>query len=160
MALTDKLTAIADATRAKTGTTEQMTLDEIATAISGISSAKGITMSQMGYASTSGYTTVSINLSSYFDTSDVIYLIYTVSVKNSSNWYSNFVTVNCASGTITKVQWGTTSSTWSSPAYDITYTLSGTTITLKFPSTVLFNTKGSSATTSTSVPFYMIGVKK
>ena len=30
MALTDKLTAIADATRAKTGTTNQMTLDEIA----------------------------------------------------------------------------------------------------------------------------------
>ena len=42
MALTDKLTAIADATRAKTGTTNQMTLDEIATAINGISSEKGI----------------------------------------------------------------------------------------------------------------------
>lgn len=44
MALTDKLTAIADATRAKTGTTNQMTLDEIATAINGISIEKGIGM--------------------------------------------------------------------------------------------------------------------
>ena len=33
MALTDKLTAIADAIRSKTGTTEAMTLDEMATAI-------------------------------------------------------------------------------------------------------------------------------
>ena len=42
MAHTDKLTAIADATRAKTGTTNQMTLDEIATAINGISNKEGI----------------------------------------------------------------------------------------------------------------------
>ena len=33
MALTDKLTAIADAIRSKTGTTEPMTLDEMVTAI-------------------------------------------------------------------------------------------------------------------------------
>lgn len=37
MALTDKLTAIADAVRAKTGGAEPLTLDEIAAAISGIS---------------------------------------------------------------------------------------------------------------------------
>ena len=36
MALTDKLTAIADAIRSKTGTTESMTLDEMITAISNI----------------------------------------------------------------------------------------------------------------------------
>ena len=36
MALTDKLTAIADAVRAKTGGTELLTLDAIASAISGI----------------------------------------------------------------------------------------------------------------------------
>ena len=38
MALTDKLTAIADAVRAKTGGTELLTLDAIASAISGIQS--------------------------------------------------------------------------------------------------------------------------
>lgn len=36
MALTDKLIAIANAIRAKTGETEQMTLDQMATAIAGI----------------------------------------------------------------------------------------------------------------------------
>ena len=36
MALTDKLTAIADAIRSKTGTTEAMTLDEMVTAIANI----------------------------------------------------------------------------------------------------------------------------
>lgn len=36
MALTDKLVAIANAIRAKTGETEQMTLDQMATAIAGI----------------------------------------------------------------------------------------------------------------------------
>ena len=41
MALTDKLTAIADAVRAKTGGTELLTLDEIAAAISGISGGGG-----------------------------------------------------------------------------------------------------------------------
>lgn len=42
MALTDKLTAIADAVRAKTGGTELLTLDEIAAAISGISGGGGL----------------------------------------------------------------------------------------------------------------------
>ena len=37
MALTDKLKAIADAIRSKTGLTNQMTLDEMATEISNIS---------------------------------------------------------------------------------------------------------------------------
>jgi hypothetical protein len=36
MLLTDKLTAIGDAVRAKTGTEDPMTLDEMATAIEGI----------------------------------------------------------------------------------------------------------------------------
>ena len=41
MALTNKLTAIADAIREKTGTTEPMTLDSMATAISGITGGGG-----------------------------------------------------------------------------------------------------------------------
>ena len=41
MALTDKLTAIADAVRAKTGGTALLTLDEMATAISSITGASG-----------------------------------------------------------------------------------------------------------------------
>lgn len=41
MALIEKLTAIADAIREKTGTTETMTLDQMASAISGISGGGG-----------------------------------------------------------------------------------------------------------------------
>ena len=41
MALTDKLTAIADAVRAKTGGTALLTLDEIVSAIGGISGGGG-----------------------------------------------------------------------------------------------------------------------
>ena len=43
MALTDKLTAIGDAIRAKTGGTEALTLDGMVTAISGISTGGGTT---------------------------------------------------------------------------------------------------------------------
>ena len=41
MALTNKLTAIADSIRAKTGSTNKLTLDEMPTAISNISSGGG-----------------------------------------------------------------------------------------------------------------------
>ena len=41
MALTDKLTAIADAVREKTGGTEEMTLDQMAVAIAGITAGGG-----------------------------------------------------------------------------------------------------------------------
>ena len=41
MALTDKLTAIADAIRGKTGGTEEMTLDQMATEINGIEAGGG-----------------------------------------------------------------------------------------------------------------------
>ena len=42
MALTDKLTAIADAIREKTDTTALLTLDQMPDAISGISGAEGV----------------------------------------------------------------------------------------------------------------------
>ena len=78
MALTDKLTAIADATRAKTGTTNQMTLDEIATAINGISSKKRmIIMSYPTY--NQSFSTYTIQHSSYsqnIDTNFTFYLVF------------------------------------------------------------------------------------
>ena len=41
MALTEKLTAVADAIRGKTGKTEEMTLDQMATEIAGIETGGG-----------------------------------------------------------------------------------------------------------------------
>ena len=78
MALTDKLTAIADATRAKTGTTNQMTLDEIATAINGISIEKGIGMLGIP-APKNSVSLVTIQHSSYspyIDTNFPFYLVF------------------------------------------------------------------------------------
>lgn len=77
MALTDKLTAIADATRAKTGTTEQMTLDEIATAISGISSSKGVIMLSFPTA-TDAHSSFSLNHSLYSQYVDMNFPCYLV----------------------------------------------------------------------------------
>ena len=54
MALTDKLTAIADAIRGKTGGTEEMNLDQMALAIAGISGGGG------GGAKTLTYTVASV----------------------------------------------------------------------------------------------------
>lgn len=47
MALTDKLTAIANAIRSKTGETEKMTLDQMPTKIGGIETGGGIDLSQV-----------------------------------------------------------------------------------------------------------------
>ena len=49
MALTDKLTAIADAIRAKTGKSNTMTLDEMATEISSISGSGSSTVDNRRY---------------------------------------------------------------------------------------------------------------
>ena len=77
MALTDKLTAIADATRAKTGTTNQMTLDEIATAINGISIEKGIII--LGYPmSTKPLSIARIQHSSYSQNIDTNFPFFIV----------------------------------------------------------------------------------
>lgn len=69
MALTDKLTAIADAIRGKTGGTEEMTLEQMAAAITGIQTgggtsggAGGIYMAKVTPASDSSYITVTHNL--------------------------------------------------------------------------------------------------
>lgn len=78
MALTDKLTAIADATRAKTGTTNQMTLDEIATAINGISNKKGIGMWIIPTENNKSYTVFTINHSLYSEQVDTNFPFYIV----------------------------------------------------------------------------------
>ena len=60
MALTDKLTAIANAIRSKTGSTNAMTLDEMATEISNISVGSGGSSGDiaMSFDSTTGILTI------------------------------------------------------------------------------------------------------
>ena len=96
MALTDKLTAIADATRAKTGTTNQMTLDEIATAINGISIEKGIGMLGIPTENKS-YTVFTIQHSSYsgnIDTNFTFYLVFGCYITGTSGMVGKILKVD------------------------------------------------------------------
>lgn len=105
MALTDKLTAIADATRAKTGTTNQMTLDEIATAINGISSGKGMRI--MGFpTSTKSYSVFTIQHSSYsqyIDTNFPFFLVFGCYITGISGMVGKIVKVDRNNSTIKEV---------------------------------------------------------
>ena len=105
MALTDKLTAIANATRAKTGTTNQMTLDEIATAINGISIEKGIII--LGYPTyNQSYSTYSIQHSSYsqnIDTNFPFFLVFGCYIPGTSGMVGKILKVDRNKSTINEV---------------------------------------------------------
>lgn len=105
MALTDKLTAIADATRAKTGTTNQMTLDEIATAINGISSKKGMVI--VSYPiSTKPLPLVRIKHSSYSQTIDTnfpFFLVFGCYIAGTSGMVGKILKVDRNKSTINEV---------------------------------------------------------
>ena len=106
MALTDKLTAIADATRAKTGTTEQMTLDEIATAISGISSG-GKEMLHGRYTMATGTHASFIidypRLSSHIDMNFPFYLVFGFYITGFQGTFNKIVKVDTKKLTIQEV---------------------------------------------------------
>ena len=106
MALTDKLTAIADATRAKTGTTNQMTLDEIATAINGISSGgKEILLGQYTMA-TGNHASFIIDyprLSSHIDMNFPFYLVFGVYIKGFQGTFNKILKADTKKLTIQEI---------------------------------------------------------
>lgn len=86
MALTDKLTAIADAVRAKTGGTALLTLDEIAAAISGISGGGGpfTNATTLGvYEATKDVSAIQIDWLTEWDKYDLV--IFKPSITFSAN---------------------------------------------------------------------------
>lgn len=86
MALTDKLTAIADAVRAKTGGAERLTLDEIAAAIRGISGGGGpfTNATTLGvYEATEDVSAVQIDWLTEWDKYDLV--IFKPSITFSAN---------------------------------------------------------------------------
>ena len=108
MALTDKLTAIADATRAKTGTTNQMTLDEIATAINGISIEKGIGMVGIPTANKS-YSIFTIKhslYSEYVDTNFPFFIIFGCYITGTNGMVGKILKVNRNESTINELSFG------------------------------------------------------
>ena len=108
MALTDKLTAIANATRAKTGTTNQMTLDEIATAINGISIEKGIGMVGIPTANKS-YSLFTINhslYSEYVDTNFPFFIVFGCYITGTNGMVGKILKVNRNESTINELSFG------------------------------------------------------
>lgn len=86
MALTDKLTAIADAVRAKTGGTALMTLDEIVSAIGGISGGGGpfTNATTLGvYEATEDVSAIQIDWLTEWDEYDLV--IFKPSITFSAN---------------------------------------------------------------------------
>ena len=86
MALTDKLTAIADAVRAKTGGTEMLTLDEIVSAIGGISGGGGpfTNATTLGvYEATEDVSAIQIDWLTEWDEYDLV--IFKPSITFSAN---------------------------------------------------------------------------
>ena len=108
MALTDKLTAIADATRAKTGTTNQMTLDEIATAINGISIEKGIGMVGIPTENKS-YSLFTIKhslYSEYVDTNFPFFIVFGCYITGTSGMVGKILKVDRNKSTINELSFG------------------------------------------------------
>lgn len=108
MALTDKLTAIADATRAKTGTTNQMTLDEIATAINGISIEKGIGMLGIPTENKS-YSVFTINhslYSEYVDTNFPFFIVFGCYITGINGMVGKILKVDRNKSTINELSFG------------------------------------------------------
>ena len=108
MALTDKLTAIANATRAKTGTTNQMTLDEIATAINGISSKEGIIIvgSPAPKNPVSLVTIQHSFYSPYIDTNFPFYLVFGCYITGTNGMVGKILKVDRNKSTINELSFG------------------------------------------------------
>lgn len=154
MALTDKLTAIADATRAKTGTTNQMTLDEIATAINGISIANQVRLLAFPM-STSQYATVTLDYSTYSQYIDMnfpYYLVFVCYVTGISGFCGKVVKVDTNKSTIGEVatvgQFGSSATLY--------YSMDTTKVTISTNST----SKMTFSQTGKPGYIYMFGVQK
>ena len=151
MALTDKLTAIADATRAKTGTTNQMTLDEIATAINGISIQKGMVMvgMPMPIKESSLFTIQHSTYSQYVDTNFPFFLVFGFYITGFNKLFCKIVRVDMNKLTIEeKTQIGDTAT--------LHYSINETLIAIATNS----NTSMSFTHTSTPGYIYLFGISK
>ena len=116
MALTDKLTAIADATRAKTGTTNQMTLDEIATAINGINIEKGTGMLGIPTENKS-YSVFTIQhsvYSDYIDTNFPFFIVFGCYITGINGMVGKILKVDRNKSTINELSFGSSATLYPS----------------------------------------------
>lgn len=165
MALTDKLTAIADATRAKTGTTNQMTLDEIATAINGISSGGNIEVKSFVPTQAANVTTATIDLTNYINNiQDEFVMVYTYSyiVNDTKLYYIVVVKINKANNSVSELstfRMGQNSGNLASPQVS-NYQFINNKLTINFKNAVTIYPSSSIQRTYYSPEIYIIGVQK
>ena len=166
MALTDKLTAIADATRAKIGTTNQMTLDEIATAINGISSGGGnIEVKSFVPTQAANVTTATIDLTNYINNiQDEFVMVYTYShtTNNTKLYYIVVVKINKANNSVSELstfRMGQNSSSLASPQVS-NYQFINNKLTINFKNAVTIYPSSTIQQTYYSPEIYIIGVQK
>lgn len=164
MALTDKLTAIADATRAKTGTTNQMTLDEIATAINGISSGGNIEVKSFVPAAAVDVTTVTIDLTNYINNiQDEFVMIYTYryTSDNKKIYYIAVVKINKADNSVSELSTFRMGQSSNAPAPQVNnYQFINNKLTINFRNAVTIYPSNSIQQTYYSPEIYIIGVQK
>ena len=150
MALTDKLTAIADETRAKTGTTNQMTLDEIVTAINGISIEKGIGMLGIPTENKS-YSVFTINhslYSEYVDTNFPFFIVFGCYITGINGMVGKILKVDRNKSTINELSFGSSGT--------LNYSMSDTVIAIATNS----NKTMTFSKTSTPGYIYLFGTNK
>ena len=150
MALTDKLTAIADATRAKTGTTNQMTLDEIATAINGISIEKGIGMLgiPMPTKASSLFIVKHSTYSEYVNTNFPFFIVFGCYITGTNGMVGKILKVNRNESTINELSFGSSGKLY--------YSMNETQISIATNS----NTSMTFSQTSTPGYIYLFGTNK
>lgn len=163
MALTDKLTAIADATRAKTGTTNQMTLDEIATAINGISSGN-IEVKSFVPTQAANVNTVTFDLTNYINNiQDEFVMVYTYSYTSSSTkiYYIAVVKINKLDNSVSELSTFRMGQSSNTPAPQASnYQFINNELTINFRNAVTIYPSNSIQETYYSPEIYIIGVQK
>ena len=163
MALTDKLTAIADATRAKTGTTNQMTLDEIATAINGISSGN-IEVKSFVPTQAVDVTTITFDLTNYINNiQDEFVMVYTYSYtsNNTKIYYIAVVKINKADNSVSGLSTFRMGQNSNTPAPQASnYQFINNKLTINFRNAVTIYPSNNIQKTYYSPEIYIIGISK
>lgn len=156
MALTDKLTAIADAIRTKTGTTEQMSLEAMATAINNLVMNTGTNIRFGHTQPTSNMSSYTLNLENYAKTQPVYIFFVVCQSGGTGNQSFRLIKVDQMAETDNVVELRKAGYN-----YGISYGWTANTQKVKiiFPNSN-FKAQWNANDVSTAFPFYIIGGEK
>lgn len=156
MALTDKLTAIADAIRTKTGTTEQMSLEAMATAINSLVMNTGTNIRFGHTQPTSNMSSYTLNLENYAKTQPVYIFFVVCDSSGTGNQSFRLIKVDQMAETDNVVELRKAGYN-----YGISYGWTADTQKVKiiFPNSN-FKAQWNANDVSTAFPFYIIGGEK